>query len=136
VTSTAAAATELAAAPPPVAAAAPLIPAAAAVEGLPAGAAPVGLPFIPQAAVVPGTNGVEGLLLPAAATAPGSAQQLNLSTLTNLPAFPQLLPQQLGMPHDLICAGTAWPAQVANMAIPTLPNMPNLPFLPAVRPGG
>ena len=52
---------------------------------------------------------------------------LNLSSLANLPQYPLLLPNQLSMPHDLVCAGTAWPASVQNFV--------TLPAFPAITPG-
>ena len=119
---------------PPAALPALGVPAAAVVpDAGVAGAVPpavAGLPFVPLAGVAPPAQGVDGLLLPSAATvpaAPGVAnplQQLNLSTLANLPAFPQLLPQQLAMPHDLICEGTQWPASVTPFSLLPLPGLP------------
>ena len=128
------------AAPPAVlpavgAPAAAVAPEAGVVAAAPAAAA--GLPFIPLAGVAPPASGVEALLLPAAATVPAApgavspAPQLSLSTLANLPAFPQLLPQGLSMPHDLVCEGTAWPASVTPV-----PLVPGLSGLPAGRPIG
>jgi hypothetical protein len=52
---------------------------------------------------------------------------LDWSTLANLPQYPQLLPNQLSMPHDLVCAGTGWPASVQNFV--------TLPAFPPIAPG-
>jgi hypothetical protein len=112
--------------PPP---AAPIASAAGIVDT--AGAVPIG-----AAAPAAPAAGVEGLFLPAPGIPPAatvgttnalSMPQLNWSTLANLPQYPQLLPNQLSMPHDLVCAGTAWPASVQNFV--------TLPAFPPISPG-
>jgi hypothetical protein len=56
---------------------------------------------------------------------------LNWSTIANLPQYPQLLPNGLSMPHDLVCAGTGWPASTQNFG-----TLPIMPFLAPGRPTG
>jgi hypothetical protein len=92
------------------------------------------------AAVAPAAGTVEGLLLPTAATAPIPAAgtssavpmpQLNWATIVNLPQYPQLLPNGLSIPHDLLCAGTGWPASTQNFG-----TLPVVPLFGPGRPAG
>src|SRR6202011_5125631 len=92
------------------------------------------------AAVAPAAGIVEGLPLPTAATAPIPAAgtssavpmpQLNWATIANLPQYPQLLPNGLSIPHDLLCAGTGWPASTQNFG-----TLPVVPLFAPGRPAG
>lgn len=109
--------------------AAPITPLAGTADDLPT-----------AAAEAPAAGAVEGLLLPTSGTAPipaagtssaVSIPQLNWSTLANLSAYPQLLPNGLSMPHDLICAGTGWPASTQNFG-----TLPVVPLFAPGRPAG
>jgi hypothetical protein len=116
-------------APVDTAAAAPISPLAATADDVPT-----------EAGVAPAAGAVEGLLQPTAAATPvptagtssaASIPQLNWSTLANLPSYPQLLPNGLSMPHDLICAGTGWPASTQNFG-----TLPVVPLFAPGRPAG
>ena len=94
---------------------------------------------LPAAAVVaPAAGTVEEPLIPTAAPVPAAGSWsaapmpgLNWSTLANLPEYPQLVPNGLSMPHDLICAGTQWPASTQNFG-----TLPVVPLFAPGRPAG
>ncbi len=80
---------------------------------VPAPAAAVPAP-VPAAAAVPDIPAALTTLPDAAALAP----PLPVQSIVNAVPGGALLPEQIPMPHDLVCEGTAWSAKAPSGQVP------------------